>query len=117
MTRRRGRCRRPDGAGLLLLADGYPDTLTPFSKQILEDALAKHLRLYVEYPGWLPDTDVGSPKPLRLERVVSTSTIFGNAFAPMSLAQVNGGHILDMKANDPLLVAAKVAGVDKAYLD
>lgn len=43
------------GDGVMILADGYPETTTPLDAAIFEMAAQKKLRLYVEYPSSLPD--------------------------------------------------------------
>ena len=41
----------PSGAGVLLLAGGYPHTRTQIADSLFELAREKQLRLYIEYPG------------------------------------------------------------------
>ena len=43
-----------EGAGVLILADGYPDKTTIIDNELFELAVRKKLRLYVEYPSSLP---------------------------------------------------------------
>ncbi len=104
----------PEGGGVLLLADGYPEKTTELTPALYEVASKKHLRLYVEYPASLPDMTVGPPKATKLERVVVVSDVFGNSLRPMRIAQINACHILETQATDPWLVLAKVAGVYRA---
>src|SRR3990170_8583210 len=49
----------PDGSGLLILADGYPQKTTEVSPAVFDDAAKKGLRVYVEYPASLPGLEIG----------------------------------------------------------
>ena len=50
----------PEGAGLLILADGYPEKTTAIEPDLFDAAARKKLRLYVEYPSALPGADGGT---------------------------------------------------------
>ncbi len=104
----------PESAGLLMLADGYPEKSTAFSATLARQAAKKHLRVYIEYPAWLPGLEVAPPTALQLERVVATSDAFGAPLPRMHIAQINAFHLVPVHVSDAHLVAAKVAGVDKA---
>lgn len=119
----------PQGAGVLILADGYPKTTTPVDAAVFDEAARKRLRLYVEYPAALPDTNVGEPRavldrPLkhagdasastRLERVVVTSDVFGPALPRLRLLAIHDCRFVEVQADNPYLVAARVAGYDSA---
>ena len=104
----------PQGAGVLVLGDGYPAKTTELSPALFDVAAEKGLRLYVEYPAALPGIDVGRPKAMRLERVVVTSDAFGPSLPRMRIAMINACHLVEVQASAPHLVAAKVAGVDRA---
>ena len=103
-----------EGSGLLILADGYPAKTTDVGPAVFEGAAKKRLRVYIEYPTSLPGIDVGPPKALKLERVVVTSEAFGEALPPMRIAMINACHLVEAQAPEAHLVAAKVAGVDRA---
>ena len=119
----------PAGAGDLILADGYPQTTTSLDAAVFDKAARKCLRLYVEYPAALPDTEVGQPlavaeSPLKhagdasastmLERVVVSSDVFGPSLAKMRLLAIHDCHFVKVRAEKPYLVAARVAGYDTA---
>ena len=104
----------PEGAGVLILADGYPEKTTDVEPAGFDEATRKHLRLYVEYPSQLPDLPVGRPKEVKCERGVVTSEMFGTGLAPMRIVMLNGGRCVPVEAQDPHVVLAKVAGVDTA---
>jgi hypothetical protein len=103
-----------EGSGVLILADDYPARTTDVGEAVFEHAARKGLRLYVEYPTRLPGIDVGASKALRLERVVVTSDAFGPGLPPMRIAMINDCHVVEVRADHPHLVMAKVAGVDEA---
>jgi hypothetical protein len=117
------------GAGVLILADGYPQKTTPLDASVFDEAARKKLRLYVEYPATLPDTQVGQPRvvlesPLKhagdasaasmLERVVVSADVFGESLPKMRLLALHDCHFVEVQAEKPYLVAARVAGYDTA---
>lgn len=104
----------PEGSGVLVLADGYPDKPTPVETAVFDEAAKKRLRLYVEYPAQLPDMEIGAPKDVKYERGVVTSDFFGESLRPMRIVLVSSCRYLPVKAAKRHLVAAKVAGVDTA---
>ena len=58
----------PQSSGILVLADGYPETLTPIDLDALTDAREKDQRVYVEFPDALPYQAVGEIKGIAWER-------------------------------------------------
>jgi hypothetical protein len=109
----------PSNAGLLLLGKAYPqaDPQNSISLASLKHITAKKLRVYLEYPAAYPQLDLSS-KPLetQLERGVVTSDIFGSSLPRLALLGIHNCHILPVKVDSPLIVLAKVVGVDKAEL-
>ncbi len=103
-----------EGAGVLILADGYPERPTVIEPAVFDRAAQKKLRLFVEYPGALPGMSVGEPRESTLERGVVTSEIFGAALRPMQIVTVNRCRYVPLEASGAHLVLAKVAGVDTA---
>jgi hypothetical protein len=111
------------GAGVLLLADGYPETPTPLDDDIFRTAAEKNLRLYVEYPSWLPGCAVGEPtrapvreKGVELTRAVATSDFFGPGLPALRILSISGTWYLPVEAEQCHLVLAQVVGFDKAVL-
>ncbi len=103
------------GAGVLILADGYPEKPTVVEPAVFDEAAKKKLRLFVEYPAALPDMNVGPPKDIsRVERAVVVSDLFGDALRPMRVATVNACRVVQVDVANPHLVMARVAGVDDA---
>ncbi len=112
-----------ESAGVLILADGYPEKTTVVDPAVFEEAARKKLRLYVEYPAALPDVQVGPPKQAdqqrgaitsELLRGVVSSEIFGNVLRPMRIVTINSFRYVPVMAAKSHLVFAKVAGVDTA---
>jgi hypothetical protein len=104
----------PAGAGVLVLADGYPATPTAVEPADFAKAAAKQLRLFIEYPASLPDLAVGLARRTSLENVVATSNVFGPDLQEIQLLALHDCHFVEMPSDRPLLVAAKVAGFDRA---
>ena len=102
------------GSGVLLLAEGYPDSATPLSADLLQKAESKGLRVYVEYPGWLPGGDTARPRDSKVERAVVQSGFFGPGLPPLRILSVNGLRFIPTAAGNAHLVAAQVAGFDSA---
>lgn len=120
-----GPCRRYDsgpaavraastGAGVLILADSYPDNTTELDDELFEIAAKKRLRVYLEYPGHLPGVAVGQPQDTKFERAVVTSDAFGPNLQPMRIMMINGCRFTPIETTDPHIVIAQVAGFDTA---
>ncbi len=106
--------RAKPGSAVLILADGYPATTTSVAPEVLDKAQAKDLRLYIEYPAALPGMEIGAPQHTVWERAVVSSDVFGEALPKLHILGVHDCHFVPVKAPDPLLVVARVAGFDTA---
>jgi hypothetical protein len=104
----------PQDAGVLVLADGYPEKLTTVDMATLDAAGRKKLRLYVEYPSFLPDMPIGPPRRIQWERAVATSDWFGPSLAKMRVLVIQDCRFLPVKAAQTHLAVARVAGLDTA---
>lgn len=104
----------PTGAGVLILADEYPERLTPISTPLFAEAAKKKLRLYVEYPAALPGMPVGAPKDVGWERAVVASDAFGPELERLRILSLHKVRFLPVAAARPELVLARVAGFDHA---
>ncbi|MCO5238688.1 MAG: hypothetical protein M9904_01410 [Chitinophagaceae bacterium] len=110
----------PEGAGVLILADGYPKTTTNINSVVYEKARAKDLRLYVEYPSELPGMKFGEPKKGEVwERPVVSTEVFEPGLSKLRILQISDCHILPIASyGDSLkpadLVLARIAGYNKA---
>lgn len=104
----------PDGAGVLLLADGYPDRTTALEDALFREASRKGLRLFVEYPARLPGAVTGEPRRTEWERAVVASDAFGPELPPLSILAVHDCRFVPAVADSSLIVVARVAGFDRA---
>lgn len=102
------------GAGVLILADGYPEETTAVDTAVFEEAARKRLRVYIEYPQQLPGLEVGSPRQVKFERGVVTSKLFGESLPPERIVLVSSCRYVPVPISDTHLVIARVAGVDTA---
>jgi hypothetical protein len=103
----------PVRAGMLMLAEGYPERTTPVSPAVLKSMESRNIRLYVEFPAALPDLAFGQPVRSRFERLVVTSE-FASPLRPLQILTVNSLYWLPAVTSTPHIVAARVAGVDSA---
>jgi len=102
------------GAGVLILADGYPQKTTEIPPIVFEKAKQKGLRLYVEYPTAIPGLELGKPCKKRWHRTVVASDAFGPKLKRMRILQIHDCRMLPVKADASHLVSARVAGFDTA---
>ena len=102
------------GDGVLILADGYPDRTTTLSAALLERAAAKRLRLYIEYPSWLPGLECGAPRRTQKERAVVASNVFSPGLERLRIVAIHDCHFVPLTAPEADLVVAHVAGFDTA---
>jgi hypothetical protein len=103
-----------DGGGVLLLSDDYPAKTLILPDELFDLAEKKRLRLYIEYPDWIPGLDIGPPQKVNLERGVITSGIFGSKLPLMRIVVINDCHFVPVSGMSPFITLAKVAGFDKA---
>lgn len=113
----------PEGAGVLILAAGYPQQTTPLEAAVFTAAARKKLRLYVEFPSQAPGLEPGPVAYLKtgyynaiMERTVVTSDAFGPALARDRILVIHDCHYLPARAAAPHLVLACVEGYDKLAL-
>ena len=112
----------PPGRGVLILADGYPEETTEVGAGLFEQAAAKHLRLYVEYPSMLPGLQLGPPRGhktgaygSKIDREVITSDAFGTSLKELRLLLIHACRYLPVEGvPHSHIVTAQVAGFDYA---
>lgn len=103
-----------EGAGVLLLADGYPARTTTLDAALFDKAARKKLRLYVEYPSYLPGVAVGTPRGTHWERAVIASDVFAPALGKLRILAIHGCRFVPVNAMHPHIVIGRVAGFDTA---
>ena len=104
----------PLGSAVLILADKYPEQTINVPQNIFQQSAKKKVRLYIEFPAWLPGLVSKVPVETELERGVITSDLFGGNLPPMSILYLHGCRYIPYEAQHPHIVIAKVAGFDKA---
>jgi len=107
----------PWGSAVFLVSARYPETdpRLAITAGMLREAAGKDLKLYVECPASFPGLDMAAkPVETNLERGVVTSKVFGDALQPMSLLGLHDCFIWPVTVEHPLIVMAKVVGMDKA---
>lgn len=103
------------GSGVIITAGEYPVKRVYISPADIALAKTKKLRVYIEYPSAFPGIQISQDELVtNLERIVVTTSMFSPGLNSMSLLGINEGYILKTNAQQPLLVAAKVAGFDSA---
>ena len=103
----------PD-TGILILADGYPESTTVVDPSLFEMAAMRGLHVYIEFPGSLPDLDVSAARETRWERAVVSSDAFGPDLAKWRIMMIHGCRFVDIRSDTPHIVVARVAGFDTA---
>lgn len=103
-----------EGSGVLILADGYPEKTTFLDASFYKKAQSKKLRLYVEYPSYLPGVELGSPRGTHWERAVISSDAFAPALPKLRIIAIHDCRFITMKATNPDIVIARIAGFDSA---
>ena len=103
------------GAGVLILADGYPDSPARIEPSVLDEARRKGLRLYIEFPASLPRLEVGEPRGLGWERAVVASDAFGKDLERLRILALGSCRFVPVGGKvETHLVFARVAGFDRA---
>ena len=103
-----------EGSGILVLADNYPAEKIVLPDGFFKKAESKNIKLYIEFPDSLPGVKTGEIHKTEWERAVVSSDVFGESLKEMSILTINDCHYVGVKAEDPLMVVAKVAGFDTA---
>lgn len=102
------------GSAVLILADGYPETRTDVDAAVFDAAAEKGVRLFVEYPATIPGIEASDVKGTEWERGVVSSDAFGEKLPKLHILSISGCRFIPVKATDPLMVVARVAGFDTA---
>jgi hypothetical protein len=103
-----------NGDALLVLADGYPTNTVPLTPGFFASAARKKLRLYVEFPGFVPGVAVGKTRTVVWERGVVASDFFGPELPSMRILSPQNCVFVQLSAPQSHLVLGKVAGYDTA---
>ena len=104
----------PPGSGVLVLADGYPETTVSISLDLLQRAREKGQRVYIEYPSMLPGVDLEEPRTVQWERAVVCSDAFLPELDPMRILMIHDCHLILADVPQAHIALARVAGFDRA---
>jgi hypothetical protein len=102
------------GDKVFVVADRYPAERVQISAADYKTVKDKKIRLFVEYPSYIPDMKLSEVYEGKLERGVVTSDFFGKGLPAMSILGINGCHVIPVEVKDPLISFAKIAGFDNA---
>lgn len=105
-----------DGDVLLILANNYPEERTKIDEEFYRIIKEKRIRTFIEYPSYIPNFGFETVKTATKERVVINTHFFKSELDSLSILGLNGLHYIsgETKIESPYIVAAKVAGFDKA---
>ena len=109
--------RAPEGSAVFVLADDYPSRRTPVDESFFAAAARKNLRLYVEFPSFVPGVTFGDAKQAQWERLVVASDAIGPSLAKLRLLTAHSCTYLPVTSPgrvDAHVVLARVAGFDTA---
>ncbi len=104
----------PPHTGVLILAQDYPLTTTHIESAVFDEAVRKHLRLYVEFPEQIAGIPLGNIQEAPLTRCVVTSDLFGERLAPMRILAIHGCRFVSVEHDTPHLALARVTGYNTA---
>jgi len=102
------------GSVVIVLSDEYPFERVNLSDDFFKIVREKNLRVFVEYPSFLPNVDLDNPVKANLERAVVNSSFFKGFPDSLHILNVNGLNYIPAHVNNSHIVIAKVAGFDKA---
>lgn len=104
----------PRGAGVLIFADGYPEETVTLEPVMLDEAAAKKLRVYIEYPKALAGIRIRAPREVQLERAVVATNMFAPKLERLSILSPHVCSFVPVDAVGSSIVLSRVAGFDKA---
>lgn len=103
-----------DGSVIFILADNYPYKTTNMDLQLFDKAAEKNLRIYIEYPSFLPGMELDKPRGTHWERAVIASDAFAPDVEKLRILAIHDCHFIPAEADNPDIVIARVAGFDSA---
>jgi hypothetical protein len=104
----------PKDSAVLLLADEYPQKTLALSPKLFQNAAAKGLHLYVEFPSFVPELTLDQPKIFPWERLVISGEQMGNDLPKGRLLMANECYVQPTAVSNSMIVSARVAGYDTA---
>ncbi|HXH59941.1 MAG TPA: hypothetical protein VNI20_01140 [Fimbriimonadaceae bacterium] len=102
------------GDAVLILADDYPTYTTLMPSDLASVARKKGLHVYVEFPDKIDGYEFGKPQETHWERVAVARESLGTDLHRFDLMKQQGAVFLPVKAENPWIVYARLAGFDTA---
>jgi hypothetical protein len=105
------------GAPVIITVNQYPENRTRITSDLYTRARKKALKMYVEYPDFIPGINMNAKNYLgKLERAVITSShFFKGDFENFDLLGLSSCSLIPISEDvKPIVSFAKVAGYDKA---
>lgn len=102
------------GSLVLLMADEYPERPLAISSNLLERARGKNLRLYIEFPDYLPGLSLAPARKTPWERFIVSSDRLGSELPKGRLLTAHDCTVLPVSVSDALVVVGRVAGYNHA---
>lgn len=105
----------PRGSVVLLLAQDYPTNTLQLSEAVFKTAAEKQLRLYLEFPSFVPGVKFSVAQKMHWERFVVNGNHFGSDLPPKRILMAHESYVLPSTAtNSSWISAARIAGYDSA---
>lgn len=99
---------------LIFTSDGYPRERLSLNDKFYKSLKTKNIKAYIEFPSYVEGVALkDSILQGNLERGVVTSTVFQN-LQPLSILGINDSYVVQADVKNPLIILAKVAGLNKA---
>ena len=102
------------GAGVLILADGYPGKTVVVDSAFYRMAFDKKLRVYVEFPSYIPGVATEEPRGTQWERAVVSSEVFAPDLNKFRILAIHDCRFIPVESSTPDIVIARIAGFDSA---
>lgn len=103
-----------EGGCILALADDYPRATLKLTEFHLQTVVDKSLRLYVEYPAFVPGIELAEPQPTQWERTVVSSDFFAPELRRNTILALHGCWYLPTSPRPAHVSVARVAGYNDA---
>src|SRR5690606_9257388 len=103
------------GDVLIFAADSYPTGKIKLDEEFYQTVRSKGFKVYVEYPSYISGVATkDSVLNMELERGVVASDKMGSNLKRLTILGINDSYVVQTKVDNPLLIIAKVAGLNKA---
>ena len=102
------------GEAVMVLAENYPSERVKLSEDFFRTVKEKELKVFIEYPAFLPDIKLDETIEAHYERVVANSSFFNGMPDSLQVLSMGGLNFIPAEVNNGVMVAARVAGFDSA---